>query len=218
MKRIASALCALSMLAAISCNDTATDTSAKGDSTANKTDTTAKIETPAPAPDSAAMMKAWMEYMTPGEMHKVLALQNGAWTGDITLWMAPDAPAQTSKGTSVNKMIFGGRYQESRYSGNFMGQPMEGLGITAYDNAKKKFVSNWLDNMGTGIMSLEGTYDPATKTINLSGKMVDPTTGKECDIRETLTFVDDKHHTMEMFVTQGSAKEYKSMEIKFTKK
>lgn len=37
-------------------------------------------------------MKAWMTYMTPGDMHKMLAESEGEWNEDITMWMAPGAP------------------------------------------------------------------------------------------------------------------------------
>jgi hypothetical protein len=32
---------------------------------------------------------------------------------------------------------------------------------------KKMFSSSWVDNMGTGIMNMEGTWDEATKSIIL---------------------------------------------------
>ena len=35
---------------------------------------------------------------------------------------------------------------------------------------KKKFVGSWVDNMGTGIMFSEGTYDPATKTFTYTSE------------------------------------------------
>jgi hypothetical protein len=41
----------------------------------------------------------------------------------------------------------------------------KGMGMDGYDNVKQKFVSSWGDNMGTGIILLEGDYDPATKTF-----------------------------------------------------
>lgn len=51
-----------------------------------------------------------------------------------------------------------------------MGMPFEGHGTLAYDNHRKMFVSTWIDNMGSGIMVLEGTYDDASKTLTLMGK------------------------------------------------
>ncbi|MDQ3021850.1 MAG: DUF1579 domain-containing protein [Bacteroidota bacterium] len=168
--------------------------------------------------DQQAEMQAWMEYMTPGDIHKMLATSDGEWTGQVTMWMDPNAAPTVSAGTSSSKMIMGGRYQQSTFSGNMMGMPFEGISITGYDNAKKKFVSSWIDNMGTGIMTMDGTWDEGTKTINFSGQQIDPLTGKMCDIRETFTIVDANNQVMEMFMTKDDAKEIKTMEIKFTRK
>ncbi len=169
------------------------------------------------AQDQASMQQAWMTYMTPGDIHKMLAESDGEWNEDITMWMAPGAPPTKSTATAVNKMIMGGRYQQSMHTGNFNGMPFEGMSLLGYDNAKKVFMSSWVDNMGTGIMQMEGTWDPNTKTINFSGSTIDPMTGKEMKVRETYKIVDKNTHMMEMFMTQDG-KESKSMEIKFTRK
>jgi hypothetical protein len=113
-------------------------------------------------------------------------------------------------------MIFNGLYQESVHKGNFGGMPFEGHGTLGYDNAKKKFVSSWIDNMGTGIMYLEGSYDPSSKMVTLLGNCIDPSTGMPMDIRETMTIVDDKTMLMEMY-DKKNGKERKSMEIRMTK-
>src|SRR5829696_2729001 len=63
------------------------------------------------AVDSATAEKAWMTYMTPGTSHQLLAKADGQWTGEMTMWMAPDAPPMKSTTTNTNKMIMGGRYQ-----------------------------------------------------------------------------------------------------------
>lgn len=168
------------------------------------------------AQDDAAT-KAWMAYMTPGEMHQMLAKDDGEWAEEITMWMAPGASPSKSTATAVNKMIMGGRYQESKHSGSFMGQPFEGYSLVGYDNAKKTFHSIWIDNMGTGVMHLEGQWDPQTKTINFKGMSIDPSTGKEIQVRETFRWIDDNRQLMEMFMQQDG-KEFKSIEIKFTRK
>lgn len=164
-----------------------------------------------------AMMKAWMAYMTPGDVHKMMAKDNGTWNAEITMWMAPDAPPTKSTGTTENKMIMGGRYQQSTHKATMMGMPFEGMGIMGYDNAKKIFVSSWIDNFGTGIMNMEGTWDNATKSITLTGKGVDPTTGKDINFREVMKFIDDKNQLFEMYC-DNSGKEMKTMEIKYTRK
>ncbi len=205
-----------------SCTDSAKKTESA--STADTTAASAKMdETPktmaATAPlDSATMMKNWMAYMTPGDVHKMMASWNGTWNGDITMWQTPGAPAQKSKGTTVNKMMMGGRYQVSNHTGNMMGMPFEGMGTLAYDNDKKIFVNTWVDNMGTGIMKMEGPWDEASKTITLKGTGVDPGSGKDMAVKETFKVVDGNTQLMEMFGPGPDGKEFKMMEIKFTRK
>jgi hypothetical protein len=166
--------------------------------------------------DQEKMQAVWMEYMSPGPMHKMLASGNGTWHEEITMWMAPGAPPSTNHATCEASMILGERYQQSKHKGEFDGMPFEGIGITGYDNSLKKFVSTWVDNMGTGIMYMEGTWNEKTKTIEFKGKMVDPMTGTMTPVRETFTFVDDNTQIMEMFMT-ANGKEYKSMHIKLTR-
>jgi hypothetical protein len=175
-------------------------------------------ETPAVMPDSATMMQNWMAYMTPGEMHKMLAKYDGKFTAEVTMWMDASAPPAKSKGMAENKMILGGRYQESKFKGEFEGMPFEGQNIIGYDNSKKKFFTTWIDNMGSGIMTYEGDWDAEKKAVFFTGSMVDPMTGFECEMRETFTLVDDNTQLMESWCKTPDGKEYKSMEIKYTRK
>src|SRR6185295_18628018 len=92
----------------------------------------------------------------------------GNWTTHVKWWMAPGAPAQESDGTAQMSWAFGGRYLHEADTGTAMGMPFEGMGVTGYDNLKKKYVGSWIDSMGTGIMQSEGTYDPSKKTITYS--------------------------------------------------
>lgn len=165
----------------------------------------------------SAEEKAWMEYMTPGAVHQMIAKSDGEWSFDMSMWMDPNQPPTQSNGTTVNKMILGGRYQESVHKSSMMGMPFEGHGIMAYDNAKKIFQSSWIDNMGTGIMNMEGTWDDATKSITLLGKTLDPMSGKDMGVKEIFKIVDDDHHNLEMYMV-NDGKEVKTMEIKFTRK
>ncbi len=200
------------------------DSGKKTDATVTTSDSTtapvATTEEPVTAPDSATMMKNWQAYMTPGDPHKLLASWDGTWTGDITMWMAPGAPPTVSKGTAINKMILGGRYQFSKHSGNMMGSPFEGEATTGYDNTKKKFISSWIDNMGTGIMTMEGDWDEGNKTLTLAGKCIDPMAGngKEMTIRQVQKVIDQNTQHFEMYGPGPDGKEYKMMEIKMTRK
>lgn len=163
-----------------------------------------------------AMMKAWQEYMTPGPMHEMLAKGVGEWTGNIKMWEDPSKPPTESQGTSEIKSILGGRYFEGTNTGTFNGMEMNGKEISGYDNAKKKFFSTWIDNFGTGIMYVEGTYDDSTNTFTYNGSTVDPLSGKDVPVMETIKIIDNDHHHMEMFMTDNG-QQFKIMEIDYTR-
>ena len=87
-----------------------------------------------------------------------------------------------------------------------MGMQFEGLGTMAYDNAKKIFISTWIDNGGTGMAYIEGPYDAATKTATMKGKMYEPSSGKDIDIKETMQFIDAKNQLMAMYIVGPDGK------------
>ena len=216
MKRILISFCTAGFL--LSCNSgeqTKTDDTTVASST---TDSEAKTEEWVPV-DSATAMQKMMEVGTPGPQHAMLAKYDGVWNAETTVWWAPDGPPQVSKGSSTNKMIMGGRYQQSSFKGDFGGMPFEGMSTTGYDNTKKVFFSTWVDNMGTGTMNMEGAWDDATKSINFKGKMICPGNGIECEMREVYKIIDDNTQIMEMYgPDMKTGKEFKTMEIKFTRK
>ena len=181
---------------------------------------TIAVEEPAPQQpmDSVAMAQAWEAYMTPGDMHKMMADEEGRWNCDMTFWMTPDSPPEKHTSGCEIKMILGGRYQHSTYSGDMGGMPFEGVGTLAYNNTTNEFTSTWIDNMGTGMMVLTGTYNNSTRTTTLTGNMMDPVTKNEKKVRETYEAVDENTRKMQMFETPKGGEEYKMMEIVMTRK
>lgn len=181
---------------------------------------TVAVEEPAPAQpmDSATVAKAWMAYATPGDMHKMLADEEGKWNCDMTFWMTPDGPPEKYTTGCEVKMILGGRYQQSTYSGDMMGMPFEGIATVAYNNTTNQFTSTWIDNMGTGMMILKGTYNGNTRTTTLEGTTMDPITKTEKQVREIYDIVDENTRKMQMFETPKGGEEYKTMEIIMTRK
>ena len=220
MKRITLTICAAAFLLASCKDENKTEEPIKADATVSSTETDSKSrEEPWVAVDDSTAMKNWMAYATPGEPHKMLARSNGTWIGAVTMWMAPDSTPSTSTMTMVNKMVMDGRYQVSEAKGNMMGAPFNGMSTTGYDNHKKVFMSTWIDNMGTGVMKLEGPWDEATKSTTLTGKMIDPMTGRECEFKEVYKIIDDNNQLMEMYGPDPkTGKQFKTMEIKLTRK
>ena len=163
--------------------------------------------------------KAMMEYATPGKMHELLAKNVGSWDGEMTMWMSSGSKPMKNTGTWTSTMIMGGRYEQSTHTSNFMGMDFNGVSTTGYDNARKVFINTWIDNMGTGIMYSEGVWNEKTKSIEFKGKMTDCTKNKVVDFRQVITWIDDTHQKMEMYMPDPkTGKEFKGLEIVSTKK
>jgi hypothetical protein len=219
MKRITLTFCAAAILFAACNNEKKTDEGKTETSTAEtKMDSKEPKKETAAMPDSATMMKNWQDYMTPGDVHKMMAKWDGTWNGEVTMWMYPGAAEQKSTSTAVNKMVLNGLYQQSTHTGNMMGMPFNGMSTVAYDIHKKEFVSTWIDNMGSGIMMLKGPWDEVTKTVTMKGTMVDAGTKADTDVRETFQIIDDNTQEMKMYVMTPDGKEFQTMNIRYTRK
>ncbi len=218
MKKRLLTVCAAALLFAACSNEKKTDDKKTTDAV-KETNSESKMEAKAWVPiDSVMMDKAWKENMTISDQHKMLAKSNGTWTGEVTMWMADGAPPMKSASTSVTKSVYGGLYQQTNHSGDMMGMPFEGTSIMGYDNLKKEFFSTWIDNMGSGIMVMTGQWDAASKKMNLSGNMR-CMNGQDAGMREVFTMVDDNNQMLEMYGPDpATGKEYKNMEIKYTRK
>lgn len=161
-----------------------------------------------------AMIAAWHKYALPNDNHKILDPLVGTWSHVAKWWMSPDSQPDTSKGTNETKWEMGGRYLLNVVKGTSMGQPFEGMGLTGFDNGKQAYQTIWMDNMGTGMMIGEGTYDPGTKTLTDHGRFTDPMIGQR-SYRGVITFIDDDHHSYELYVADEKGKEFRMMEITY---
>lgn len=162
------------------------------------------------------MMAKWMEMSTPGPQHKMLEPLVGKWTFTCKTMM-PGMPTEESTGTCETKWAMDGRFIQDDVKGTMMGQPFNGMSFTGYDNFKKKYVMTWLDNMNTGLMASEGTYDAATKTFTYIGECPDVMTGKMSKSRSTVKATDNDHWTMQSFKAGPDGKEALMMEIHSTR-
>jgi hypothetical protein len=169
------------------------------------------------APDEKALIEAMMKAGTPGDAHKKLETTVGSWELVVKMWMDPSKPADESKATSERKWILGGRFVEEKVTGEFGGMKFEGGGVMGYDNLKKKYTGAWIDNMSTGIIASEGTYDADKKTFTFTNESPDFTTGKTKKGKDVLTIVDKDKFELDSYSELGG-KEVKSMHITYTRK
>lgn len=164
--------------------------------------------------DQAEMMKKWQEYMTPGPVHQQFAKMAGDWKATVTNFM--DGQEAKSEATAKYEMILGGRYLKSYITGNMMGMPFEGVGLDAFDNATKEYISVWIDNFGTGVLNMKGKMDDKTGDIVYTGTMVDPMTGKDQTTKTVMKQIDNDHQQMVMYMI-GGGKEVKNMQIDYAR-
>jgi len=176
-------------------------------------------------PSEAEMMSMMMEMAKPGKNHQRLQEGAGTWAYAVKWWMSPEASPTESSGTAVLKSVMGGRYLVGEHSGKMQmpgadGQMMDaefrGMSVEGYDNAKQKYVASWIDNMGTGIMYMEGTYDAAAKTLTYLAEY-EMMPGIKTKMREIIKITDKDHRTAEFFEDRDG-KQVKTMEIRYTRK
>jgi hypothetical protein len=172
-------------------------------------------------PAKQAAMEAMQRLGSPSEGHAALAPLAGAWSYTAQWWMAPDEAPQAMTGTAVNTVIFGGRFLKQEVRGEPMGEgrpPFEGLGFTGYDNIRKEYQSVWFDNMMTGMMGGEGRFDAATRTLSGEGEFSCPMTGETHRwYRTAWRVVDQDHTTYESYSRTPEGREFRSMEIRYTR-
>ncbi len=168
--------------------------------------------------EQKAMMEHMKEYSMVNEHHDFLKSLEGTWKTSVKFWMDPAGQPEVSEGTSVAKVIMGGRFLEQTFNGTAMGQPFEGRGILGYDNMKKEYTSIWLDNMSTGIMTGAGQYNAETKTLAAEGSMSCPVTQETHRwYRDVTTMTDADHYKYETFMKDKDGKEFRSMEIVYSR-
>jgi hypothetical protein len=182
----------------------------------------AKPEMKLPPGWTEADMKAVMEAGTPGKMHALLAKSVGTWQGKSSMWMGADGgEPMVSECTSTVTAIMDGKFFKCEMKGEMPGMgPYNGLGIYGFDNVTGKFVSTWIDNMGTGMMNGDGALSADGKTLTWSYNFTCPITKKLSVMREVETTTGDGNtKTLEMIGPDPkTGKEYKMMRIELTKK
>lgn len=162
-----------------------------------------------------SMCAIYQEVATPGAPHELLAEMAGSWSVKSRWWIDPATPPMESTGTSEQKMVLGGRFLEQDFSGQMMEGPFSGIGFVGYDNHTKKFVSTWMDTMGTAILYFVGEADG--KTITQFCDYDDPVRGP-LRWRSVTRVVDHSTLEFEMYNSDKSGREEKVGEMTYTRK
>lgn len=163
-------------------------------------------------------MEAFIAAITPGEPHSYLASLVGEWSYSQAMWHVPDEEPMRATGEATKTMIMDGRYLQEEMRGEMMGQPFVGRGITGYDNLAEQLVGTWIDNMGTGIIAVQGEASEAGDAHTLHGEFTNPMDRQIQKLRMVTRKVDEDRHVFEYYVTMGDGPEMKQMEIEYVRK
>jgi len=170
------------------------------------------------AADQQKAMQAYEKLMAKNENHAFLGNFAGEWDITTTVWMTPGAEPVKNTGTCSAELVLGGRYLLMKYRGTMFGQPFEGIQITGYDNAQKKYTTFWIDNTGTGFYFMSGVRNEKTNAIEDTGLWPDPLTGGTSKVRDVTRLVSADEFVYELYMIGADGAEFKSLENRATRK
>ena len=173
---------------------------------------------PEMTPAQKAEMEAYMKAGAPGTPHQALASTAGTYDLRIKSWHEPGGPAMEEPGTATRSMALDGRVLVEEVKSSMMGMPYTGHGMMGFDNVTGKYWSTWNDSMSTGIMVTEGTCDAQGKTCTFTGSWNDPIKKAPVKARMTTRWTSPTTEIFEMYGPGKDGKEFKMMEITYTKK
>ena len=122
------------------------------------------------------MAEEMMAAARPGPEHAELMALAGTWDVEGRMWSAPGAEPLRLAFPAENRAVLGGRFLESRASGELMGMMVESLTIYGFDRRHRKYTIVGFDSFGTYYVTGAGTMDPATRMVAMDGTDDDPIT------------------------------------------
>lgn len=166
-----------------------------------------------------AHMQACMEAGMPGKNHAWLQKMVGNWKGSTQMWMSPEMTEPTKSECSETVTgLMDGKFIQCDMSSEMMGMPFKGRGTTGYDNVSKKFVSTWIDNMSTGIMTGTGDQSADGKMMKWEFTVNCPIEKKAITMKATETYNGADSFTMVFYMSDAkTGKEFKHMQIEMTR-
>src|SRR5262249_35972379 len=123
---------------------------------------------------------------------------------------------EEQKGMSKAHVIMGGRFLQEDVKAKMGKMTFEGMNLVGYDNMKQAYQTVWLDNMANGMMLGEGKM--ADGVVKEEGTFSCPMTNDpNRKYRSEMKMLDKNHHTFSMFAADKDGKEFKMMEIAYTR-
>jgi hypothetical protein len=150
-----------------------------------------------PTPEEVeAMNRRWEAAALLGERHAALERLVGEW--DVDVWVALGGAEVESKGKATYRWLIEGRWLAQELECAVAGRPIEGFGVTGYDNFKGKYVSTWVDDQSTAMLRFEGQMNAIGDVLRTYGVMDEPLTGEHDRPVMRVTRMVEAGHTVEV--------------------
>jgi Protein of unknown function (DUF1579) len=149
--------------------------------------------------------------------HNILQQEVGTWDAAGKMWAPGESEPMEFSGSETNEML-GGLWLISKFDGKMGDISFTGRGTTGYDPAEKKYVGTWIDSVSPYLTIMKGDYDPATKTLTMTGDMRDAGTRKILATKQTWRYIDDNTRTFEIHTPGEDGKMWKMMEIEYKRR
>lgn len=163
---------------------------------------------------SAQNQDPWTEYMTPSNVHTLLAEYAGDFKMEITMSMGEGNEPSIVIVESEHIMLLGGRFLEMKQKGMMMGMDYQSILTMGFNNTDKKFALTTITNMGTGTLSLFGEWNEKSKSATLFGELTNPVSKNIIKVKQIVFFIDNDTILIESFDKEGDKPEKKTVEYK----
>lgn len=163
---------------------------------------------------NAQNQDAWTDYMKPSDIHTMLSKYTGSFNMEITMSLGDGKELSVITVSSEHTMLLGGRFLEMKQKGNMMGMDYESIITVGFNNSNKQMAMTTITNMGTGTLSLIGTWDENSKSANLIGELTNPVSKNTINVKQVITFVDTNTILIESYDKEGDKLEKKTVEYK----
>ncbi len=142
----------------------------------------------------------------------------GKWKAELKMWPQGEEGEPIIFGATETNEMLGANWIIAKFAGEFGGQSFQGHGVYGFDAKRNCFVATWVDSANGFMSQYEGKYDASTKSVELTGKEIDPNSGDLVDGKQVRSIKDENTRVVVSYQKpEGDGDFVKVMEITFTR-
>ncbi len=150
--------------------------------------------------------------------HAFLRRMSGHWEGESRTWFKPDQLADHSLIRGTVRPVVDGLFVVHEYEGSLKGEPLVGMAVLGYEEARDRYTMAWMDNLhnGTRIMFSEGTDAADPSRFSVLGSY--PAGGESWGWRTEIEMPNEKRLVITHFNITPAGQEAKGVEVRYIRR